>query len=118
MENLELIKYILESAEEFNKTIKTKVRSIRIFDGRYRWILDDESISGLISERVFDGYPDEGAERSLVDLEHILDLEEKLLSVRAETLEEVLSLKVSITSTGIPVWIRVEDVLKLKEGDE
>lgn len=60
MKDLELYKCILESAEEFNKTIKTKVRSIRIFDGRYRWILDDESISGLISERAFDGYPDEG----------------------------------------------------------
>ena len=51
-----------------------------------------------------------GVLRSLADIKRIIELMEDNNKLRQATIKEVLNKKVSMTSTGREVWIRVQDV--------
>ena len=48
--------------------------------------------------------------RSLSDIKSIIELMEDNNKLRQTTIKEILNKKVSMTSTGREVWIRVQDV--------
>lgn len=89
-ESLEELKAIIDDAKEFDKTSSAKVKGIKIFDGWYRWFLNDNSYSKIFDNEDYDGVQ---IDRSLSDIKRIIELMEsnsKLQNKSGESFKEEL----------------------------
>ncbi len=67
---------ILKEASEYEQLHGVKIKGIKIFDGWYRWFLNDNSYSKIYDATVFDDIVQ--IERSIDDIKKIVELRLKL----------------------------------------